>query len=135
MSIGPIKGFLQGLIKPVTDLVGKAVVDRDKAKELEAKIEETILQYALNNEQELTKRLQIDMTSDSWLSKNIRPLSLVFLTVMFTFFAFTDGNAGGFTVDKIYIPIYSNLLITAYMFYFGSRGAEKAIKIWKEKDA
>ena len=65
------------------------------------------------------------MQSDSWLSKNIRPLSLVFLMAVFVLITFFDGNVGEFSVNKEYIPVYSALLGTAFMFYFGSRGAEK----------
>ena len=72
------------------------------------------------------------MQSDSWLSKNIRPLTLVFLTVMFTLLAFTDGNIGEFSIQKEYIPIFQTLLITVYSAYFVGRTWEKSKKNGKE---
>lgn len=126
--------FLKNLVSPITDIVGEVVVDRDKKKEIEERIKSTILEYGLKHEAELTQRHDKDMKSDSWLSKNIRPISLIFLTVMFTIFAFTDGNLGQFTVNPVYIPVYQNLLVAAFTFYFGSRGLEKVAKIWKSPE-
>ena len=68
------------------------------------------------------------MSSDNWLSKNIRPMSLIFLTVVFTIISFADGNIGKFTLDEGYKPIYQSLLLLAYGAYFGSRGLEKIKK-------
>jgi hypothetical protein len=130
----PIGKFLRGLISPVSDIVKEVVVDRDKQDELQTRLEETIMDYETTMEVELTKRLEFDMKSDSWLSKNVRPLSLVFLTSMFTIFAFTDGNIGQFSVNQAYIPVYQNLLVTVFTFYFGSRGLEKIAKIWKSPE-
>ena len=72
------------------------------------------------------------MQSDSFLSKNIRPLVLIFLTTMFTLLAFTDGNIGGFTVQEQYVPIFQSLLITVYGAYFIGRTWEKNKKSGKE---
>lgn len=126
--------WLKKIIDPVLGVVDKAVVDRDLKKKLKNELETTILEYGLKHEEELTKRHQADMTSDSWMSKNVRPASLIFLTVMFTMFAFTDGNIGEFQINEAYIPVYQNLLITVFSFYFGSRGLEKVAKFWKEKN-
>lgn len=131
-----IKDFLKGLISPVSDIVKEVVVDRDKQDELNAKIEETILNYELSIESELTERLKLDMASDSWWSKNIRPLSLAFLLAIVTLLAFTDGNIEFgtyvFSVQKDWIDLFRALLLMAFGFYFGSRGIEKVVKTWKE---
>ena len=66
------------------------------------------------------------MASDSRLSKNIRPLVLVYLTVIFTVCAFFDGNIGEFTIAEEYIPIFQTLLVTVYGAYFVGRSWEKA---------
>jgi len=68
------------------------------------------------------------------LSKNIRPLTMVFLTVMFTLLAFTDGNIGEFSIQKEYIPIFQTLLITVYGAYFVGRSWEKGKKGGKENN-
>ena len=77
---------------------------------------------------QITERWKLDMQSDSFLSKNIRPLVLIYLTVIFTALAFFDGNIGGFQVDEAYIPIFQSLLITVYGAYFVGRTWEKAKK-------
>ena len=65
---------------------------------------------------------------DSFLSKNIRPFVLIYLTVIFSALAFTDGNIGEFVVAKEYIPIFQTLLVTVYGAYFVGRSWEKAKK-------
>jgi len=96
-------------------------------------------------ERELTKRMELDMKSDSWLSKNVRPGSLVFLLGVVTVLAVTDGNISfdwtttelgvevvknyTFSIKNEYIELFKALLITAFTFYFGSRGFEKVAKL------
>jgi len=65
------------------------------------------------------------MKSDSWLPKNVRPLTLAFLTGMFVVLSVFDGNVGGFTVSEYYSPVYENLLMVVYSSYFLGRSAEK----------
>jgi hypothetical protein len=77
---------------------------------------------------QVTERWKMDMQSDSFLSKNIRPLVLVYLTSIFTILAFADGNVGGFEVAEEYIPIFQSLLITVYGAYFVGRTWEKSKK-------
>lgn len=80
--------------------------------------------------QEITKRWQSDMQSDSWMSKNVRPLSLVILTVFMMFVIFTDSkDTWNFDVKESYITLMETLLVVVYFAYFGSRGYEKSQKI------
>ena len=74
------------------------------------------------------------MKSDSFLSKNIRPLIIVYLTVIFTLCAFFDGNIGGFTIEPTYIPIFQSLLVTVYGAYFVGRTWEKGKNIGNNKN-
>ena len=82
--------------------------------------------------QEVTKRWQSDMTSDSWLSKNIRPLSLAFLTLSLFIFVILDSSIGSFTVKTEWVDLLSSLLLVVYGGYFGARALEKITKIRKE---
>lgn len=75
-------------------------------------------------ENEITKRHQADMTSDSWMSKNIRPLSLVYLMILFTLAFVID-------VSETVLLMLRDLLMTVFVFYFGSRTIEKGMKIVK----
>ena len=82
-------------------------------------------------EKELTERLKIDMTSDSWLSKNIRPLTLVFILSMFVFTSFPSMFK--INVDPSFVTILKDWGQFVFMFYFGGRTAEKISSIVKGK--
>jgi len=79
--------------------------------------------------QEVSNRWKSDMKSDSWLSKNTRPLSLIFLTISMVLLIVLDSFDIGFNVDNSWIELLKNLLVTVYVAYFGSRGVEKFKKI------
>lgn len=81
--------------------------------------------------QELTKRQQADMLSDSWLSKNIRPLMLIALFTAYIGFAL----ASVFDMDTktAYVDLLGQWGMLAFSFYFGSRGMEKIAEIWAKK--
>lgn len=83
--------------------------------------------------QEVTKRWHSDMTSDSWLSKNMRPLSLAFLTLSLFIYVVLDSSLNGFTIKKDWIDLLSSLLLIVYGGYFGARAVEKVAKIKKSK--
>jgi len=78
--------------------------------------------------QEITKRWSSDMTSDSWLSKNIRPLSLAFLTLTLFIYVILDSSLEGFKIAGEWISLLGNLLMLAYGGYFGARTLEKIRK-------
>ena len=73
----------------------------------------------------VSERWQYDMQSDSWLSKNTRPLTLIYLTVCMTLFISFDSIGMAFEMDIAWIELLKTLLVTVYVAYFGSRGAEK----------
>ena len=79
--------------------------------------------------QEVTKRWQSDMTSDSWLSKNIRPLSLAFLTLTLFIYIILDSSLESFKIDSEWVSLLGNLLMLVYGGYFGARTLEKIRKI------
>jgi len=81
--------------------------------------------------QELTKRAQADMGSDSWLSKNIRPLSLI--VVFFAYFLFAMMSAYGHNANETYVSLLGQWGMLIFSFYFGSRGMEKIADIWSKK--
>lgn len=73
----------------------------------------------------ISERWKADMTADSWLSKNIRPLTLMFLTLVSTLLIIIDSFHTLFDVDIAWVELLKTLLVTVYVAYFGSRGAEK----------
>ena len=91
------------------------------------------LQQDVIEMQEVTKRWQYDMSSDSWLSKNIRPLSLAFLTLTLFIYIILDSSINGFIIDKAWIDLLSSLLLLVYCGYFGMRSVEKVTKHFKNK--
>ena len=108
-----------GLVK---NLIHKdpALPAEDKEKAL------MLLEQDMTEMQEVSKRWDSDMKSDSWLSKNTRPLSLIFLSVMTIAFIWVDSHESiSFTVEQEWISLLKTLTTTVYVAYFGSRGAEK----------
>ena len=79
-------------------------------------------------EKEITARWQADMKSDSWLSKNIRPLTLAFLVVSTVLLIFIDAGAINFTVEQKWTDLLQLVLITVIGAYFGGRSLEKVKK-------
>ena len=114
-----------GLIKDIGGVIDRLTTTDEERLQAKQKIQELLEEADKDAQQQVTERWKYDMQSDSWLSKNIRPLTLVFLTVMFTLLAFTDGNIGEFSIQKEYIPIFQTLLITVYGAYFVGRTWEK----------
>lgn len=114
-----------GLIKDVGKVIDDLTTTDEERLAAKHKIEELLEQADKDAQDQVTERWKLDMESDSFLSKNIRPLVLVYLTVIFTVLSFFDGNIGGFQVDEAYIPIFQSLLITVYGAYFVGRTWEK----------
>ena len=116
-NILPDKGAL-GMVK---NLIHKDpdLLPQDKETAL-ALLEQDMIEL-----QEVTKRWSSDMKSDSWLSKNTRPMALIFLTISLIVFILLDGFDIAFIIDTSWIDLLKSLLITVYVAYFGSRGAEK----------
>ena len=81
--------------------------------------------------EEVSKRWNSDMQSDSWLSKNVRPLLMIFLTVSMAVFIVIDSSLNGFIVKDDWISLLSSLLLLVYGAYFGGRSLEKIQKIKK----
>jgi hypothetical protein len=119
----PNQGTL-GLVKNLISSDNKIkAIDKEQAMKL---IDQDIAEM-----KEVSSRWGSDMKSDSWLSKNTRPLALAFLTVSAVFMMAVDSFHLQFDVDESWINLLKTLLVTVYVAYFGSRGAEKITKINK----
>ena len=121
-----------GLLKDIGKVIDNLHTSDEERLEAKQKLQELLEQADKEAQDQVTERWKYDMQSDSFLSKNIRPLVLIFLTTMFTLLAFTDGNIGGFRVQEQYVPIFQSLLITVYGAYFVGRTWEKNKKSGKE---
>jgi hypothetical protein len=119
----PDKGVL-GLVKNLID-DDKGLTPQDKETALK------LLEMDAQEIQEVSKRWQSDMTSDSFLSKNVRPITLIYLTLATTIYIVLDSLNIAFEIDEAWIELLKTLLVTIYVAYFGSRGFEKFKKITK----
>lgn len=102
-----------------------------KLAEMQGKLQSEVLAFESSMEQQLTDRHTADMASDSWLSKNIRPLVLVYLMGAWTLFAGLSLFAGD--VAPEYVEMLKQMLMAAFGFYFVGRTAEKITQIIKSK--
>ena len=116
------------LVKGVGEVIDNLHTSKDEKLAAELKVKELIANYEVQMEKEISSRWEADMKADNWLSKNIRPLILIFLTFILVLLSFLDGNIGGFTINEAYKPIYQTLLITVYAAYFAGRSIEKIKK-------
>lgn len=117
-----------GLIKEVGNVIDSLTTTKEEKLEIKKQLQVILEKAEANAQAEVTSRWQSDMNSDSFLSKNIRPLVMVYLTFVFSLLAFTDGNIGEFQIAKEYIPIFQTLLVTVYGAYFVGRSWEKGKK-------
>jgi uncharacterized membrane protein (DUF106 family) len=118
-----------GVIKEVGNVIDKLTTTEEERLEVKKQIQQILEDADSKAQEEVSKRWEADMKSDSFLSKNIRPMVLIYLTVIFTVCAFFDGNVGEFIIAEEYIPIFQTLLVTVYGAYFVGRTWEKAKSI------
>ena len=118
-----------GVIKEVGNVIDKLTTTEEERLEVKKQIQQILEDADSKAQEEVSKRWEADMKSDSLLSKNIRPIILIYLTVIFTICAFFDGNVGEFIIAEEYIPIFQTLLVTVYGAYFVGRTWEKAKSI------
>jgi len=130
MSI--LSNIFSGGAKDLIEGVGGVIDDLHTSKEeklaAELKIKELVANYETQMEKEITSRWQADMASDSWLSKNIRPLVLLFLVVSTVILIFIDAGAISFVVESKWTDLLQLVLITVIGAYFGGRSIEKTKK-------
>ena len=122
-----------GVIKEIGNVIDKLTTTEEERLEVKKQIQQILEDADTKAQVEVSRRWEADMKSDSFLSKNIRPFILIYLTVIFTSLAFFDGNIGEFALAKEYIPIFQTLLVTVYGAYFVGRTWEKAKSISNNK--
>ena len=124
--------IFSGGAKDLVEGVGGVIDDLHTSKEeklgAELKVKELVANYETQMEKEITSRWQADMNSDSWLSKNIRPLVLAFLVVCTVLMIFIDAGSINFVVEEKWTDLLQLVLITVIGAYFGGRSFEKTKK-------
>ena len=116
------------LVKNVGGVIDNLHTSAEEKLEAERKIKELIASYETEMEKNVTERWQSDMNSDSWLSKNVRPMVLIFLVVCTVLLIFIDAGQINFNVKEAYIDLLQITLITVIGAYFGGRSLEKRKK-------
>ena len=116
------------LVKNVGGVIDNLTTSKEEKLEAEIKVIELISNYEIEMEKNITERWKMDMASESWLSKNIRPLVLVFLVVSTVLLIFIDAGAISFIVQDKWTDLLQLVLITVIGAYFGGRSLEKVKK-------
>jgi hypothetical protein len=116
------------LVKSVGGVLDELITSTDEKLAAELKIKELIAKYEIEMEREVSTRWNADMTSDSWLSKNVRPMVLIFLVVSTVLLVFIDAGVIAFEVKNSWVDLLQLVLITVIGAYFGGRSLEKVKK-------
>ena len=116
------------LVKGVGGVIDNLHTSKEEKLEAERKVKELIASYEVQMEKEISSRWDADMKSDSWLSKNVRPMVLVFLVVSTVLLMFIDAGVINFVVEAKWTDLLQLVLITVIGAYFGGRSLEKTKK-------
>ena len=121
-------GGAADLVKNVGGVIDNLHTSKEEKLAAEQKIKELVANYEIEMEKNITDRWKADMNSDSWLSKNIRPLVLAFLVVCTVLMIFIDAGSINFVVEEKWTDLLQLVLITVIGAYFGGRTMEKRKK-------
>ena len=116
------------LVKSVGGVLDNLTTTKEEKLAAELKIKDMIMGYEAEMQKQVTERWKVDMNSDSWLSKNIRPIVLVFIVVATVLLIFIDAGTIRFTVEDKWTDLLQLVLITVIGAYFGGRSLEKVKK-------
>ena len=121
-------GGAKDLVEGVGGVIDDLHTSKEEKLEAEQKVKELVASYQSNLEKEISNRWTADMNSDSWLSKNVRPLVLIFLVVCTVLMIFIDAGSINFLVEEKWTDLLQLVLITVIGAYFGGRTMEKRVK-------
>tara|TARA_B100000963_G_scaffold357541_1_gene380022 strand:- start:978 stop:1373 length:396 start_codon:yes stop_codon:yes gene_type:complete len=116
------------LVESVGGVLDNLTTSKEEKLEAKRKLKELILSHEAEMEKQITNRWTADMNSDSWLSKNVRPMVLIFLIVCTMLLIFIDAGAISFEVEEKWTDLLQLVLITVIGAYFGGRSIEKVKK-------
>ena len=109
------------LVKGVGGVIDNLHTSKEEKLAAEQKVKELIANYEVEMEKQISDRWKADMNSDSWLSKNVRPMVLVFLVVSTVLMIFIDAGTINFEVEPKWTDLLQLVLITVIGAYFGGR--------------
>ena len=123
-----LSGGASKLVDSVGGILDNVITTKDEKLEAKRKLKELILSHEAEMQRNVTDRWKADMNSDSWLSKNVRPLVLIFLVVSTVLMIFIDAGTIKFVVEEKWTDLLQLVLITVIGAYFGGRSIEKRKK-------
>ena len=131
--INPTLGsVLQGVTSPKEAI--EAITKSNVPAEDKVKLQQIIFEQQNKEIEAITSRWQSDSMSDSWMSKNVRPLVLVWCIVVFSFAGILDSvESIPFTIHDNWNSTFENVMMAVVLAYFGGRTTEKASNIFKQK--
>ena len=118
-------GGASELVNSVGGVLDSLSTTKEEKLEAKRKLKEMILSHQAQMESNITDRWKADMASDSWLSKNVRPLTLIFMLVCTMLLIFIDAGQIEFIVEDKWTDLLQIVLITIVGSYFGGRSIEK----------
>jgi len=116
------------LVKGVGGVIDNLHTSKEEKLAATQKIQQLVSDHQAKMEQNITDRWTVDMKSDSWLSKNVRPMVLIFLVICTVLMIFIDAGAVTFNVEEKWTDLLQLVLMTTIGAYFGGRSVEKLKK-------
>ena len=120
-----IKNILKNLVGNASEIIDEVVTTKEEKLEAQRKITELIKSHEIEMEKNISRRWESDMKSDSWLSKNVRPMMLIFVMVCTMLLIFIDAGFIDFQVPTKFVDLLQITVLTIVASYFGGRSFEK----------
>ena len=120
-----IKNIIKNLVGNASEIIDEVVTTKEEKLEAQRKITELIKSHEIEMEKNITRRWESDMKSDSWLSKNVRPMMLIFVMVCTMLLIFIDAGFIDFQVPTKFVDLLQITVLTIVASYFGGRSFEK----------
>lgn len=123
-----LTNLFSGLFKSAEGILDTTITNKEELQIVKNELQKILNDAEKNAQIQVTDRWKSDMQSDNKLSKNIRPATLIFMTVAFVIISVFDGNLGQFQINPDFIPVYEILLMSIYGAYFVGRTIQKIKK-------
>tara|TARA_R110002012_G_C11570530_1_gene604327 strand:- start:456 stop:836 length:381 start_codon:yes stop_codon:yes gene_type:complete len=123
-----LTNLFSGLFKSAEGILDTTITNKEELQIVKNELQRILNDAEKNAQIQVTDRWKSDMQSDNKLSKNIRPATLIFMTVAFVIISVFDGNLGQFQINPDFIPVYEILLMSIYGAYFVGRTIQKIKK-------
>ena len=120
-----IKNILKNLVGNASEIIDEVVTTKEEKLEAQRKITELIKSHEIEMEKNISRRWESDMKSDSWLSKNVRPMMLIFVMVCTMLLIFIDAGFIDFQVPTKFVDLLQITVLTIVASYCGGRSFEK----------